>query len=205
MTEQQSENVQWHAATISHDEREERAGQRGCILWLTGLSGSGKSTIGRRIEERLVRDGVWAYVLDGDNLRMGLNGDLAFSAEDRTENIRRVGHVAKLFADSACICISSFISPFRADRDRVRALVPPGRFIEIHVATPLEVCEARDPKGLYARARAGLIGNFTGISSPYEEPVAAELTLETTANTVDECASLVIEYLREAGLLPSQA
>lgn len=196
-----SDNVTWHAANLSHEERERLLGQRGCVVWLTGYSGSGKSTVARKVEELLLKRGVAAYVLDGDNLRLGLNGDLGFSAEDRTENIRRVGAVAQLFADAGFITLSSFISPYRADRDGARALLPAGRFLECHVATSLEACEARDPKGLYQQVRSGKIKEFTGISAPYEEPMNPELRLETEGRSIDDVAADVIEMLRERGML----
>lgn len=196
-----SDNITWHGADISQDHREQALGQRGCVVWLTGLSGSGKSTVGRRAEAMLLEQGRWAYALDGDNLRHGLNSDLGFGADDRTENIRRVGHLAQLFADSGCICLTAFISPYRDDRARARKLLPAGRFVEVHVATPIEVCEARDPKGLYERARAGLIPNFTGISAPYEAPEAPELVVDTSTADVDTCARQVVDYLASQGLL----
>lgn len=184
--------------------REDRARllrQRGATLWFTGLSGSGKSTVARRVEALLVARGQVPYVLDGDNVRHGLNGDLGFTEEDRRENIRRVGEVAKLFTDAGLLTIAAFISPYRADRAKVRALLADGDFVEIHVTAPLEVCEARDPKGLYARARAGEIANFTGISAPYEEPEAPALTVDTHEASVDECAGSVVAWLEAEGYL----
>ena len=194
-----STNLTWHDATIPHDEREALTGQRGCVLWFTGLSGSGKSTVSRRVEELLLRRGAVCYALDGDNVRMGLCEDLGFAAADRTENIRRIGEVAKLFADATVITTCSFISPYRADRDQVRAKLPEGVFVEVFVDTPIEVCEARDPKGLYEKARQGLIPNFTGISAPYEAPEAPEIRLETGEHSVDACAEQVIAYLVRHG------
>ena len=196
-----SDNITWHGANLGPDERTELTGQRGCVLWFTGLSGSGKSTISRRVEELLVRRGHFAYGLDGDNVRFGLNKDLGFSAEDRAENVRRIGQVAKLFADSTCITTAAFVSPYRAGRDAVRAEMPAGTFVEVFVDTPLEVCEARDPKGLYRKARAGEIGNFTGISAPYEAPLDAEIVLKTAEHDVDACAEQVIAYLSGNGFL----
>ena len=175
----------------------------GCVVWFTGLSGSGKSTVARRVEQKLLERAVHVYALDGDNLRMGLNGDLGFSPEDRTENIRRVSCVAQLFADSGCVATCSFVSPYRADRDRARKMNPAGRFAEVHVATSLAACEARDPKGLYKKARAGLIPDFTGITAPYEAPLDPEITLSTEGRSIDECADEVIEWLDKGGFLSS--
>ena len=179
MSTPKASNLTWHGSLLDPATRESHIGQKGCVLWFTGLSGSGKSTVARALEKRLVEAGHFAYVLDGDNLRMGLNSDLSFAPEDRTENIRRVGELAKLFADSGVICLSAFISPYRADRDRIRAQFPLHRFFEIHVATPIEICEQRDPKGLYEKARRGEINDFTGISAPYEAPTAPELVVNT--------------------------
>ena len=201
MTEPKSKNIRWHGADITQDEREKALGQRGCVVWFTGFSGSGKSTVARRVEQKLLEKGRFTYALDGDNLRMGLNGDLGFSPEDRTENIRRVSCVAQLFADSGCIATCSFVSPYRADRDAARAMNREGRFVEVHVATSLEACEARDPKGLYKKARAGLIPDFTGISAPYEAPKKAEIVLSTEGRSVDDCADEVIDWLAAHGLL----
>lgn len=194
--EPKSKNITWHGPEVTQAEREQILGQRGCVVWLTGLSGSGKSTIARRVEQKLLADNVFTYVLDGDNVRHHLNKDLGFSPKDRNENIRRVGCVAQLFADSSAICVTAFISPYRADRDQARALLESGRFIEVFVATTLEQCESRDPKGLYKKARAGQIPEFTGISAPYEEPEKAELTLLTEGRSVDACADELIAYLR---------
>ncbi len=196
-----STNITWHGANVTRDEREEVLGQKGCVVWLTGLSGSGKSTIARRLEQKLLEMGRTAYVLDGDNLRFKLNKDLGFSPEDRTENIRRVGRVAELFCDAGVICITAFISPYRVDRDAAREMVPDGRFVEVHVATDLATCEARDPKGLYGKARAGEIKGFTGIDAPYEAPAAAEITLSTADRSVDASCDALIEGLQGLGLL----
>lgn len=165
------------------------------MVWLTGLSGAGKSTIANELELRLQRLGRLTYVLDGDNVRANLCSDLGFSPEDRKENIRRIAEVARLFADAGLVCIVAFISPYRADRDRARAIVPPGRFIEVYLSTPLEVCERRDVKGLYAKARAGLVTEFTGISAPYEAPVKPELELRTDNLDLDECVTRLIMRL----------
>lgn len=194
-------NVTWHHGEVSREDREALLGHRGACLWLTGLSGSGKSTLARRVERRLVERGVLAYVLDGDNLRHGLNADLGFSAEDREENIRRVGEVARLLVDAGAIVLAAFISPYLRDRARVRALFEAGAFVEVHVATPIEECERRDPKGLYAKARAGEIPAFTGISAPYEPPEHPELRVDTSARDLDACAAEVVEWLWEAGLV----
>lgn len=195
MSEPKSTNLRWHDANLTQAEREAALGQKGAVIWLTGLSGSGKSTIARCLEQELVLRGHHAYVLDGDNLRMGLNRDLSFSPDDRAENIRRVGAVAQLFADSGALVITAFISPYRADRAQARALVPDGRFVEVHVATSLEACEARDPKGLYQKARAGKLSDFTGISAPYEAPDAPELTLHTEGREPDACAAEILAWL----------
>ncbi len=201
MSEPKSKNITWHGAEVSRGEREQILGQKGCVVWLTGLSGSGKSTITRRVEQKLLAKGVHPYVLDGDNVRHNLNKDLGFSPKDRTENIRRVGAVAQLFADAGIVCLTAFISPYRADRDTSRAMVDQGRFIEVFVNTSLEECERRDPKGLYKKARQGLIPEFTGVSAPYEEPEKAELVMTTEGKTVDESADEVIAYLRSRDIV----
>jgi adenylylsulfate kinase len=200
MVRQKATNITWHGANVTKEEREQATGQKGCVIWLTGLSASGKSTVARRVEQLLLERGVFSYVLDGDNIRHGLNKDLGFSPADRNENIRRIGEVAALFADAGVITMTAFISPYRADRDQARALVPAGRFIEAWMKVTLEQCEARDPKGLYQKARAGKIPEFTGISAPYEAPLAPELEV-TTEGTVDESALQVIAYLEAQGLL----
>lgn len=201
MSQPKSTNIHWHASNVSKEDRQRLMGGKGAVVWLTGLSGSGKSTIGRRAEEMLLHRGVPAYMLDGDNVRHGLNTDLGFSPADRTENIRRIGEVAKLFADSCTVTFTAFISPYRDDRDQVRAILPDGEFIEVFVDTPLEVCEQRDPKGLYEKARAGIIPNFTGISAPYEEPANAEVVLKSAGKTIDECALELIAYLESKGIV----
>jgi adenylylsulfate kinase len=201
MSTPKAENLTWHIGEVDREARAAAHGHRGAVLWFTGLSGSGKSTIGHRVERMLIERGAFAYVLDGDNVRHGLNSDLGFAPEDRVENIRRIGEVARLFADAGGLVLSAFISPYRADRDRVRALMGPGEFIEVFVDTPLEICEARDPKGLYKKARAGEISNFTGLDAPYEVPENPEVQLETANLSVDEAAAQVIRYLDEQNIL----
>ena len=198
---QKSTNVHWHEGHISREERESRNGHRGAILWFTGLSGSGKSTLANAVDRRLHELGLSSYVLDGDNVRHGLNRNLGFSPEDRTENIRRIGEVAKLFTDTGVIVFTSFISPYRADRDAARALFGGGDFIEIYLAASVETCEGRDPKGLYQKARDGEIPEFTGISAPYEAPANPELVLDTGSLGVEESVARIIEYLEEKGYL----
>jgi adenylylsulfate kinase len=201
MSDRRASNVSWHAGEVGESDRERLLGHGASCVWLTGLSGSGKSTIARRIERHAIERGVLAYVLDGDNIRHGLNRDLGFGPEARTENIRRIGEVARLFVDAGVLVITAFISPYRADRALVRALLPPERFVEVYVSTPLAVCEARDPKGLYRRARAGEIAEFTGIDSPYEAPEAPELTIDTSEAGVDACAERVLEWLALRGVV----
>ncbi|MCO4747891.1 MAG: adenylyl-sulfate kinase [Proteobacteria bacterium] len=201
MSEPKSTHIRWHGANVDRNEREALLGQRGCVVWFTGLSGSGKSTVSRRVEQLLLERKVVTYGLDGDNLRFGLNKDLGFSAEDRSENIRRVGCVAQLFMDSGTVTLTAFISPYQRDRDAARALVGAERFVEVFVDTPLEVCESRDPKGLYKKARSGEIANFTGISAPYEAPTAPEVHLLTDGKTVDASAQEVVDYLETRGFL----
>lgn len=196
-------NVIYHAPPIADDERERLLRQRGCVVWLTGLSGSGKSSIAYAAEAMLLRSGAWAFVLDGDNVRHGLNSDLGFSPADRAENVRRLGEVAKLFADAGAIVFVSAISPYRADRERARASIGDARFVEVFVDAPLQVCEERDPKGLYGRARAGEIAHFTGVSAPYERPEAPALVLETSASGVEESAGRLVTFLRDRRSLRS--
>lgn len=197
-----STNVHWHEGQITRRDRERDNGHRGAIVWLTGLSGCGKSTIAVRLEELLFERGVRCYRLDGDNIRHGLNGDLGFSPKDREENIRRIGEVSKLFADAGFIVLTSFISPYRADRDRVRANVAaPEDFIEVYVRCSVETCEQRDVKGLYKKARAGQIPEFTGISAPYEEPLNPELVLDTEQESVEESVQRLLDYLEQKGYL----
>jgi len=199
--ETKSTNVTWHHGQVTRAEREKLLRQRGVTVWLTGLSGSGKSTIAVAAERALVSRGRLAYVLDGDNIRHGLNKNLGFGPADRTENIRRIGEVAKLFCDAGLIVFTSFISPYRADRDAVRALMPPGDFIEVFVDASVETCEGRDVKGLYRRARAGEIPEFTGISAPYEAPLYPELVLDTNRQTVDESVGAILRHLEDKGYL----
>ena len=201
MTEQRAKNITWHASQTPREDREALLSQRGATIWLTGLSGSGKSTVAVAVEQALIRRGHAAYVLDGDNVRHGLNQNLGFSPEDRSENIRRIGEVAKLFADAGLIVLTSFISPYREDRDRVRALHDEGRFIEVFVSADLATCESRDVKGLYKKARAGEIPEFTGISAPYEEPEHAELVLDTADHGVEESVEELVGHLERQGLL----
>lgn len=202
MKQPKSTNVVWQDRIVRRSQREEKRGHRGAIVWFTGLSGSGKSTLAIEVEQRLFAEGCFSYVLDGDNIRHGLNGDLGFSPEDRTENIRRIGEVAKLFVDAGAIVLTAFISPYRADRDAIRGIMErQGDFIEVFVDCPLEICEQRDPKGLYARARAGEIPEFTGISAPYEAPEEAEICLNTDELSPEEAADRVVEYLRAGGYL----
>ena len=201
MTEQKATNVTWHAHTVSKEERCKLNGHKGAVLWFTGLSACGKSTIANEVDFKLNQRGKHTYVLDGDNIRMGLNKNLGFSAEDRAENIRRIGEVAKLFASAGTITLTAFISPYRADRDKVRELMPAGEFIEVYVNASLETCEKRDPKGLYKKARAGEIKNFTGISDPYEAPEKAELILDSDNKDINQLADEVIAYLEKQGIL----
>jgi adenylylsulfate kinase len=203
MTQVKATNVHWHEGNLSREERWGALKSTGCTLWFTGLSASGKSTIASALEQVLVNRGVHSYRLDGDNIRMGLNKNLGFSAEDRAENIRRIGEVAKLFADSGSVAITSFISPYRADRDLCRALHDKDgiAFIEVFADTPIEVCEQRDPKGLYKKARAGQIKGFTGIDDPYEAPLKAELVLKPAQHSVDECVRQCLELLSARGVL----
>ena len=203
MTEVRATNITWHEGHVTREAREGLLKQRGATIWFTGLSGSGKSTIAFTLEHALVQQGHLAYVLDGDNIRHGLNKNLGFSAADREENIRRIGEVARLFADCGVITMTSFISPYRKDRDGVRALHQEARlpFIEVHVNTPIETCEQRDPKGLYKKARAGQLKNFTGIDDPYEPPAHAELTLDATSTSPQQAAAHLIEYLTQQGIL----
>ncbi|WP_456456362.1 adenylyl-sulfate kinase [Thermovibrio sp.] len=190
-----------HKGRITREDRERLNGHKSFILWFTGLSGSGKSTLAHKVEELLYEKGIHTYVLDGDNIRMGLNKDLGFSEADRRENIRRIGEVAKLFLDAGVVVLTAFISPYRRDREFVRNLVDEGDFIEVYVKCPIEICEQRDPKGLYRKARAGIIRNFTGIDDPYEEPENPEIVIETDKMTIDMCADKILSYLKDRQLV----
>lgn len=197
MNDIKSTNITWSEAEVTKEDHEKLLNQRGCVVWFTGLSGSGKSTIATNLEKRLFSMGLKTYVLDGDNVRHGLNSDLGFSEDDRRENIRRVGEVSALFADAGIILLSAFISPFTSDRDKVRSVVPDGRFFEVYLNPPIDICEQRDPKGLYKKVRAGEIEEFTGISSPYEAPENPELSLDTSILSIDQCVDSIIELLKE--------
>ena len=203
MTSTTATNITWHEGRVTRDERQRLLKQKGVTIWFTGLSGSGKSTLAFTLEHTLVQRHQLAYVLDGDNIRHGLNKNLGFSATDREENIRRIGEVAKLFADCGVITVTGFISPYRADRDAVRALHAAGEipFIEVYVNTPIATCETRDPKGLYKKARAGQLKNFTGIDDPYEAPLTPELTIDATSISPQDATVLVLEYLQKRGHL----
>lgn len=201
MSEQKATNITWHEHSVDRASRWKQSGHKGAVLWFTGLSACGKSTIANVVDHLLHEDGKRTYLLDGDNVRHGLNKNLGFSAEDRAENIRRIGEVAKLFCDAGVIALTAFISPYKADRDAVRALLEDGQFIEIYVKASLETCEARDPKGLYKKARAGEIKGFTGIDDPYEAPENAELVLDSDNKDIDELAREVVAYLDANGVL----
>ena len=190
-----SENIQWQNVDVDKEARSSLAGHKPCIIWLTGLSGSGKSTIANALEKRLFAAGVRTYLLDGDNLRHGLNQDLGFTPADRVENIRRAGEVARLMVDAGLVVICAFISPYEAERNMVRSMVGADEFLEIFIDTPLDVVETRDPKGLYAKARAGKITNFTGIDAPYEAPTDPDLRIDTTASTIDESVEAIVDVL----------
>jgi len=202
MTKQKATNIVWHPGAVTRADREQLNGHRGCTVWLTGLSGSGKSTIAVALEKELWTRDVRAYILDGDNIRHGLNKNLGFSPTDRTENIRRIGEVAKLFTDAGMVALTAFISPYRADRDQVRAIMQPGDFIEVFVDCPVETCEARDVKGLYKKARAGEIPEFTGVSAPYEPPLAPELVIRTRDQSVEASVGQILACLEERGRIP---
>ena len=201
MAEQKATNVTWHEGSVSREERQHLLNQKGVTVWMTGLSASGKSTIAVILEQMLLHKKKHAYRLDGDNIRMGLNKNLGFSAEDRAENIRRIGEVAKLFADAGVIAITSFISPYRKDRDAVRSSQKAGEFIEVYVNVSLEAAEKRDPKGLYKKARAGQIKGFTGIDDPYEAPEKAEIVIETEKTSAEDAAKQILAYLEKGGYL----
>ena len=201
MADVKATNIVWHEGHVGREKRETLLKQKGAHIWFTGLSGSGKSTIAFTLEHALIERGHLAYVLDGDNIRHGLNKNLGFSAEDRTENIRRIGEVGRLFADAGIITLSSFVSPYRADRDAVRELMGDLAFVEIFIDTPLELCEKRDPKGLYKKARAGEIPNFTGISDPYEAPENPELVIKTDQHTPQEAVVQIMAYLETNNII----
>ena len=201
MAEQKATNIKWHHGKITKEDRTILLNQKGVTIWLTGLSGSGKSTIAVELEHALTENKHQAYILDGDNIRHGLNKNLSFSPEDRTENIRRISEVAKLFTDANIITIAAFVSPYREDRDNVRKLLDHGEFIEVYVKCSLEVCEERDTKGLYKKARAGEVKDFTGISAPYEEPRTPELTIDSSKLSVEESTRTILNYLEEKGIV----
>ncbi|MEQ8637386.1 adenylyl-sulfate kinase [Gimesia maris] len=201
MAEQKATNVTWHDHRVTKEERCKQNGHKGAVLWFTGLSGSGKSTIANTVDHKLFEMGKHTFVLDGDNIRMGLNKNLGFSPEDRTENIRRIGEVSKLYTDAGILVMTAFISPYLEDRDQVREIMGEGEFIEVLVKASLETCEERDPKGLYKKARAGEIKGFTGIDAPYEAPEKPELVLDSDAKGIDELADEVVAYLEAKGYL----
>lgn len=196
-------NIQWHHATVTRQRRESQNNHRGAIIWFTGLSGAGKSTLAHAVEEKLHQLGCRTFVLDGDNVRHGLCGDLGFSDQNRMENIRRVGEVAKLFMEAGVIVLTAFISPFRADRERVRGMVEQDDFIEIYCDSPIDICESRDTKGLYKKARAGQILEFTGITSPYEKPVMPEVVVRTGHVSLNDCVDKVLTCLQSKGIVMS--
>ncbi len=202
MTKIKATNITWHEGHVDRGEREKLLAQKGCLIWFTGLSGSGKSTVAYTLEHALVQRGHLAYVLDGDNIRHGLNKNLGFSAEDREENIRRIGEVGKLFVDTGVITLTAFISPYRKDRDANRALLQPGEFVEVFMDTPIDVCEERDPKGLYKKARAGEIKGFTGVDDPYEAPENPELVINAAELSPQEASTRILEFLESMDLLP---
>lgn len=191
----QDENIVWHAQTVSRDKKQQHKGHKPVLLWYIGLSGSGKSTVANAVETKLFSLGCHTYLLDGDNVRLGLNKGLTFSDEDRVENIRRISEVAKLFVDAGLIVSTAFISPFKADRAQARSLVNEGEFVEVFIDTPLCVCESRDPKGLYKKARAGKIPNFTGISSSFDVPGNPDIHVKTAEQTIEQCAEQIVDYL----------
>ncbi|ENQ3077671.1 adenylyl-sulfate kinase [Bacillus cereus] len=195
-------NITWHAASVSKEERRKQNKNYSFVLWFTGLSASGKSTVANAVARKLFEKNIGNYVLDGDNIRHGLNKDLGFSEHDRTENIRRIGEVAKLFVDNGSIVLTAFISPFREDRRQVRDILEQDEFVEVFVKCPIEECEKRDPKGLYKKARSGEIKQFTGIDSPYEEPIQAEVIVETHCYSIEECAQQIIAYLQKRSFIP---
>ncbi|UOQ45708.1 adenylyl-sulfate kinase [Halobacillus salinarum] len=196
-----SSNITWHNSKVTKEDRQKQKNHKSFVLWFTGLSGSGKSTVSVELEKALYEHGVHTYRLDGDNVRHGLNSNLGFSPEDRTENIRRVGEVAKLMSDAGLVTLTAFISPYRQDRDHVRDIMEDGEFIEVFVKCSLEECESRDPKGLYQKARAGEIKGFTGIDAPYEEPEKPEIVVETDKQTQEESVAAIMDYLKDRKLI----
>lgn len=200
-----AENVFWHQGQVARADRADRNRHKSFVLWFTGLSGAGKSTLAHAVEAELFRCGHQVMVLDGDNVRHGLCSDLGFSEEDRHENLRRIGEVSKLFVEAGVIVLAAFVSPYRSDRDRVRSMLPHGDFLEVYCKCGLETCEARDPKGLYARARRGEVKNFTGISAPYEEPLRPELIVETDKESISGEVDKAMEVLRNMGLVPADS
>ncbi|WOH39015.1 adenylyl-sulfate kinase [Thalassotalea fonticola] len=198
---QKTENTVWHAHLVTKNERAQLKNQQPCLLWYTGLSGSGKSTVANAVDDILFQRKAHTYLLDGDNVRHGLNGDLGFSDEDRIENIRRISQVGKLFVDSGLICSTAFISPFQSDRDMARDMLEPGEFIEVFIDTPIEICEQRDPKGLYKMARAGEIKDFTGIDSTYDVPASPEIHVKTANQSIEQCALQIVSYLEKNGYI----
>lgn len=201
MTDIKSKNITWHESNITKEDRERLNGHKAVVLWFTGLSGSGKSTLAHAVEQVLYDKGCRTIVLDGDNIRHGLNKNLGFSPEDREENIRRIGEVAKLFTQAGVIALTAFISPYRADRDKARELLNDGEFVEVYLKCAVDVCESRDVKGLYKKARAGEIKEFTGISAPYEEPLNPELVIDTAAETLEESTRKVLAYLQSREII----
>lgn len=201
MAEQKAANITWHQHNVTSQERQKLNGHKGAVLWFTGLSGSGKSTVANAVDRLLHDRGIHTYVLDGDNIRMGLNKNLDFSPDDRTENIRRIGEVAKLFAEAGTLVLTAFIAPFKRDRDQVRQIMSEGQFVEVYVNASLETCESRDPKGLYKKARAGEIKGFTGLDAPYEAPEPGDIVLDSDSKSIEELASEVIRYLESNGYL----
>lgn len=196
-----SSNAVWHETLLDMKDRERQQGHKSCVVWLTGFSGSGKSTIAHAVEEKLFKSGKKTYVLDGDNIRHGLNKDLGFTEDERSENIRRIGELTKLFVDAGIIIFTAFISPFKKDRDTVRELLGEGKFIEIYVKCPIKECEKRDPKGWYEKARKGEISNYTGVSAPYEAPENPELVIETDKMDVNKSVETIMEYLKKAKII----
>jgi adenylylsulfate kinase len=203
MTKQKATNITWHPHNVTAEDRHRLKGHQGAVIWFTGLSGSGKSTLANAVESMLYDRGCHTYILDGDNIRHGLNKNLGFSPEDRHENIRRIGEVARLFSDAGVIALTAFISPYAADRQMAREMNPPGSFIEVYCECSLDVCEQRDTKGLYKKARAGQIKEFTGISAPYEPPPQPEVTVRTDQAGIEECARQVVAHLERKGILPA--